>query len=496
MLSRLLFAFALFSFVSVGPQAWADEAPPAQGQQKKVPFKDLPDEMKEKIREAIEKNDRIPDEVKEKLRKATEEGGLSSFEEGESASSEVKPTEKKEDAKKEEEKKPQEPSLNDKVKELREKMQQMDTEFQYKVAEYKARFDEQRLAIEKAKLDRQIADAQKAEEEADKEAVRKQKLSEIKAELELSEYEAKLAKARHEADLMAMSARKARAEAELATLAAEEKFQDAVIDERQYPDQPFKNGVLTISDRRIELNGAIFDGAAKYVCDRIDYYNNESDKPIFLIIDSSPGGSGVEGLQIVQAMKHSKAPVHVVVKRFAASMAAIITTLADESYAYPGAILLHHQASSGMSGNTTQQKESLDRLREMSDRLVGAVAEKIGTTEDQFVEQMYKNRSTGDWDLFADEALKQGWVDHVVDEIRETAVRSRPTGSRSTSFTIRGFGEADADVAEPAAVNAAMERYDVRLSEQQDDKGRRFVRLPRLGPMDHWFLYNPDEYYR
>ncbi len=494
MLSRLLVVVIAATLLSAPAPTWADEAPPAQGQQKKVPFKDLPDEMKEKIREAIEKNDRIPEEVKEKLRKATEEGGVSSFEESGSPSTDVKPEENKDDAKKDEEKKPQEPSLNDRVKELREKMQQMDTEFQYKVAEYKAKFEEQRLAIEKAKFDRQVAEAEKSEQDAKKEADRKEKLNEIKAQLELSEYEAKLAKAQHEADLMQMSARKARAEAELSTLAAEEKYQDAVLDERKYPEQPFKNGVLTISDRRIELNGPIMDGAAKYVCDRIDYYNTESDKPIFLVIDSSPGGSGIEGLQIVQAMKHSKAPVHVVVKRFAASMAAIITTLADESYAYPGAILLHHQASSGMSGNTTQQKESLDRLREMSDRLVGAVAEKIGITEDQFVEQMYKNRSTGDWDLFADEALKQGWVDHVVDEIRESAVRSRPTGSRSASFVIRGFGEAEAEG--PAAVNAAMERYDVRLEEQQDEKGRRFVRLPRLSPMDHWFLYNPDEYYR
>lgn len=494
MLSRLLLACCLVFTFCVAPLAWGDDPSPSQDQQKKVPFKDLPDEMKEKIREAIEKNDRIPEEVKEKLRKATEEGGPSSLEVKPDSPSEDKPGESTDEVKKEEEKKPQEPSLNDKVKELREKMQQMDTEFQYKVAEYKQQFDEQRLEIEKAKLDRQIAEAQKEEQEAQKEADRKEKLGEIKAALELAEYESKLAKAQHEAELLELGARKAQSEAKLATLAAQEKFEDAVIDERQYPDQPFKNGALTISDRRIELNGPIFDGAANYVCDRIDYFNNESDKPIFLVIDSSPGGSGLEGLQIVQAMKNSKAPVHVVVKRFAASMAAIITTLADQSYAYPGAILLHHQASSGMSGNTTQQKESLERMKEMSDRLVGAVAEKIGVTEEQFVEQMYKNRSTGDWDLFADEALKQGWVDHVVDEIRETAVRSRPTGSRSSSFIIRGIGEAESN--EPAAVNAAMERYDVRLDEQQDEKGRRFVRLPRLSPMDHWFLFNPDEYYR
>ena len=84
--------------------------------------------------------------------------------------------------------------------------------------------------------------------------------------------------------------------------------------------------MLRVSLRRIELNGPIMSGAADYVCQRIHYFNNKSSKPIFIVIDNCPGGSVLEGFQIVQAMKNSKAPIHVVVKRFAASMAACITT--------------------------------------------------------------------------------------------------------------------------------------------------------------------------
>ena len=60
----------------------------------------------------------------------------------------------------------------------------------------------------------------------------------------------------------------------------------------------------------------------------------------------------------VEVHGSSDAPVHVVVKSFAASMAAAITTLAKESYAYPNAVILHHQISSTVFGqlNLTEQR--------------------------------------------------------------------------------------------------------------------------------------------
>ena len=77
-------------------------------------------------------------------------------------------------------------------------------------------------------------------------------------------------------------------------------------------------------------------------------------------IDRCPGGSVMEGYRIVKAMQASKAPIHVVVKSFAASMAAVITTLAVHSYAYPNAVILHHQMSTGANGNMTQIKEQVE----------------------------------------------------------------------------------------------------------------------------------------
>ena len=141
---------------------------------------------------------------------------------------------------------------------------------------------------------------------------------------------------------------------------AEDKWRDAVNAPPAYTMEPFKDGVLTISDRKIEMDGPIVTGSADNVCDRIDYFNNQDrTKPIFVVINNSPGGSVMQGYRILKAIETSDAPVHVVVRSFAASMAATIATLAPHSYAYPNAIILHHQMSGGAVGNMTDMEQEL-----------------------------------------------------------------------------------------------------------------------------------------
>ncbi len=243
----------------------------------------------------------------------------------------------------------------------------------------------------------------------------------------------------------------------------------------EYLAEPFKDGVLTISDRKIPLNGPIMRGVADFVSDRIHFYNNKSNDPIFIVIDRSPGGSVMEGYRIVKAMKASKAPVYVVVRSFAASMAAVITTLAPKSYAYPNAVFLHHQMSSFVFGNMTQMKEQLTVANEWYKRLGEPVAAKMGTNLDAFTKSMYSHNSDGDWEEFADNASKLKWVDHIVNEIRETGVYKDPDK----------LGEKDRP-------RSPFEG----LHEETDSKGERFVHLPRLEPFDLYYLYNRDGYYR
>ena len=255
------------------------------------------------------------------------------------------------------------------------------------------------------------------------------------------------------------------------------KFADA---RPVYLEKPLRDdGVLVISDRRIPLNGMIVPATADYITSRIDYWNNKDKKlPIFIVIDDCPGGSVMAGYRILKSMEASEAPIHVVVKSFAASMAACITTLAEESYCYPNSLILHHQISSQLMFarlNLTQQKEFYQDSQRWWERLASPVAAKMGISTDDFIKGMYEKASGGDWTEFGDKAKELKWVNHILTGIEETSLNKDPDATEKPK---------------PAAATPAA------FEETVDADGKPCMFLPRLNPKDVYFLYNPDGYYR
>jgi ATP-dependent Clp protease, protease subunit len=244
---------------------------------------------------------------------------------------------------------------------------------------------------------------------------------------------------------------------------------------QEYDAEPFKNGILTISDRRIYIDGPIVPGMGDQIAERIHFYNNKNHQyPIFIIIDRCSGGSVVEGAQILTAMESSTAPIYVVVRSLAASMAAVLTALADKSFVYPNAVLIHHQVSGFFFGNLTQQKEQLSITEAWTERLIGPVAQRMGMAIEEFFTQMYAHNSDGNWLEFGDNALKLGWVDHVIQEVRDHSHVKKPVELPRQEQNV----------------------ISLHVKEQHDPQGRRFMQLPHLGPGDFYYLYNPDNYYR
>ena len=251
----------------------------------------------------------------------------------------------------------------------------------------------------------------------------------------------------------------------------------------KYLKDPLVDGTLCISDRRIALNGAITESLADYVCQRISFYNNQSSEfPIFIVIDNSPGGSVSSGYQIQKAMSASKAPVYVVVKGFAASMTAVIATLAERSFCYPNTIIMHHQVSNTVRGNMTVLKEQLEFTNLWFERMGTPVAKKMGLTLAEFVKQMYANDSTGDWQAFGEKANQLKWIDNVVDRIEETAVL---------------------DIMSPVPPIAALpprasaQNEISGITSRVDAQGKLVMELPPLSnPFDAWWIYDPQGRYR
>lgn len=264
---------------------------------------------------------------------------------------------------------------------------------------------------------------------------------------------------------------------DIARIETSEKRSQYADSKPEYLTKPLReDGVVVVSDRRIPLNGPIGSETADFITDRIDFWNNKDSKlPIFIVIDECPGGSVMAGYRILKSMESSKAPIHVVVKSFAASMAACITTLAEESYCYPNAVILHHQISSTTGGaklNLTQQKEFYEASTRWWERLAGPIAKKMGITTDELIKKMYDRSTSGDWTEFGDKALELKWVNHIISGVEETSFVKDP----------------DSKVARTAAPTA--------LKEEIDADGKPHAWLPRLNPMDCYFLYNPDGYYR
>ncbi|MEM9158783.1 MAG: ATP-dependent Clp protease proteolytic subunit [Verrucomicrobiota bacterium] len=316
----------------------------------------------------------------------------------------------------------------------------------------------------------ELAEFRNAEERLKAEvAVKEKEMTVELAALRLADTKLKLRRAELEMEVVELQAKLARKD--VGDMVDDRIYE---VSDKMYLKEPYVDGTLHISDRRIAMNGIVWSGMATHISERINYFNNESTEfPIFIVIDSSPGGSVMSGYKILKAMEGSEAPVYVVVKSYAASMAAAVTALAEKSYAFPNAILLHHQISWGMlGGNLTQQKEYISQMEEWWQRLAKPISEKMGLTIEEFTSLMYENDSDGDWMEFADKAVEYKWIDRVVDKIWEMSIDRNPD-----RYGMQTMASAP-------------------LEEVIDENGEAYVRLPRLDPYDVYFLHSPDGYYR
>ena len=332
-----------------------------------------------------------------------------------------------------------------------------------------------RAEITRLKVERELIGEKLALEATKRQNAAKDEIADIDSEKEILAHEGELAKIR--AEKLANELKSG--QIEIALIEISEKRAQFADSKPVYLQNPLKpDGTLVVSDRRISLNGMITAATADSVTDRIDYWNNKDRKlPIFIVIDDCPGGSVMAGYRILKAMEASDAPIHVLVKSFAASMAACITTLAHESYAYPNAVILHHQISSQIASarlNLTQQREFFEESTRWWERLAAPIAQKMGLSTDELIKRMYAHSSSGDWSEFGDKAKELKWVNHIINGVEETSFTKDPDAKPSPPV--------------PPVKTA--------LAEELDAEGRPFVWLPRLNPKDVYFLYNPDGYYR
>lgn len=149
------------------------------------------------------------------------------------------------------------------------------------------------------------------------------------------------------------------------------------------------------------------DSSNKFFSDLQDF--NEDRLNIFI---SSPGGSVIEGMKIIDEIKtlqNSNVQVNCF-GDFAASMAFVILQSCSNRYALESSILMQHQMSLGLEGPIENIKSYLKMIVDIENKLNRDQAIRIGLTEQQFDMKIFN-----DWWVSGVTAKEENVVDDLVD---------------------------------------------------------------------------------
>ena len=145
------------------------------------------------------------------------------------------------------------------------------------------------------------------------------------------------------------------------------------------------------------------------VTDFIHKTSNIDSNEIFIYI-SSPGGSVMEGLKIVdiiKTMEQSGIKINCI-SDFSASMAFIILQSCPNRMATYSSVLMQHQMSLGLKGNLENVGNYLSFIKDIDDDLEKLQADKIGLSKEEF-----KSKIVNDWWINGPSAKRKSVVDEM-----------------------------------------------------------------------------------
>lgn len=171
----------------------------------------------------------------------------------------------------------------------------------------------------------------------------------------------------------------------------------------------------TLSQELIELNSRnmiTIRGPIKHesVSDFMNKVGKIDSNEIYIYI-SSPGGSVMEGMKIVDLIKSLEKSDRQVncISDFSASMAFIILQSCQRRLATFSSVLMQHQMSLGLEGNIENVNTYLNFIKDIDIELNKLQADKIGMPQDEF-----KDKIENDWWIHGPDAKKKSVVDDIV----------------------------------------------------------------------------------
>lgn len=168
-----------------------------------------------------------------------------------------------------------------------------------------------------------------------------------------------------------------------------------------------------LMDRILFLNTSIEPTMVNILTAQLLWLDQQSDKPINMYINS-PGGSVIDGLQLIDTMNFINAPISTTCLGMAASMGAVILSCGEKGkrFALPHSRVMIHQASGGFNGKSEDVKTSYEQLLRCQKDIYEILSQNIGVNYEE-IERLCSN--TDKW-FIGREAIDLGIVDKIVGE--------------------------------------------------------------------------------
>ena len=174
-----------------------------------------------------------------------------------------------------------------------------------------------------------------------------------------------------------------------------------------------------MGDRVVMVTEPIDDHMMGIIVSQLLYLEAEdSEEPIHMYI-SSPGGSVMAGLAILDTMQLISAPVYTYGMGMVASMAAVLFTCGEPGHRYvlPNAEVMIHQPLGGAQGQASDIEIQANHIISLKKRLYKIIADATGNSV-----KTIEKASDRDNYFVAEEAIKFGLADKVLEAITQKDV--------------------------------------------------------------------------
>ncbi|MBQ3966127.1 MAG: ATP-dependent Clp protease proteolytic subunit [Treponema sp.] len=180
------------------------------------------------------------------------------------------------------------------------------------------------------------------------------------------------------------------------------------------PEMPQQDALAEkfLKTRQIILSGEVNQENAEKVIKQLLLLEADSDKPIYLYIDS-PGGSIDDGFGIFDMIRFVNAPVYTIGTGLIASMGALIllSVPKERRLGLPNSHYLIHQPLIGGAyrGVATDLEIQAEEIAKSKAKIVEIISSETGKSKEQVVQDTDR-----DFWLTADEAVEYGLISRVV----------------------------------------------------------------------------------